>query len=125
MPSLTSLTDIFVFLDSSSARRLWCLGSRCWIRTKAMPVSLGRFATRSANASIPPAEAPIATISNPSSGLRVVGSFPLFLLVFLDSDRLAFIFMRPSDHTDFPTPALGILARQTVNYNAEIGRAHV
>ena len=40
---------------------LSCLGSRCWTRTKAIPVSLGRLLRRWVNASSPPAEAPTPT----------------------------------------------------------------
>src|SRR5438552_7918160 len=45
---------------------LSCFGSRCWISTKAIPVSLGRASRSSVNASRPPAEAPTPTMGNPS-----------------------------------------------------------
>src|SRR6266852_8034144 len=62
MPLVTSLTLMVVFFEMSSVSRLLCSGSRCWTRTKAMPVSSGRLVTSSVKASIPPAEAPMAAI---------------------------------------------------------------
>ena len=38
--------------------------ARCWIRTKAIPGSAGRFLNNCVNASSPPAEAPTPTIGN-------------------------------------------------------------
>src|SRR5579864_5722607 len=58
--SVTSLTGILVSLAISSVRMLEWVGSRCWIKTKAMPVLPGKFRISSEKASMPPAEAPIA-----------------------------------------------------------------
>src|SRR5215472_6325366 len=63
-----------VSLASNSVRMLWCVGSRCWISTKAIPVSAGRFLMSSVNASMPPADAPMAAIRNLLAGsTRVFG----------------------------------------------------
>src|ERR1035438_7006112 len=59
---------MLVWRCNSSVRRLTCLGSRCWMKTNAMPVLDGRAWSISVKASRPPAEAPIPTIGKtPSS----------------------------------------------------------
>src|SRR6266481_16218 len=45
----------------SAVRMLSCFGSRCWIRTSAIPVSAGNFCNSLVNASSPTADAPIPT----------------------------------------------------------------
>src|SRR5436309_15538933 len=62
MPCFASTTDIRVVLDRMSLKMLGCFGSRCWISTKAIVGSTGRFDSNSENASNPPAEAPMPTI---------------------------------------------------------------
>src|SRR5579872_4270639 len=44
--------------------RLLCVGSRCGIRTKAIPLSAGMWAKNFLNASSPPAEAAMPTTGN-------------------------------------------------------------
>src|SRR5258708_34046339 len=48
--------------ERSAVRMLSCFGSRCWIRTRAIPVAAGSFCSSLGNASSPPADAPIPTI---------------------------------------------------------------
>src|SRR5580765_5131523 len=50
------------FRPRISGSWLACVGSRCWIRTKAIPVVDGRCSKSCENASRPPAEAPIPTM---------------------------------------------------------------
>src|SRR4051812_4870032 len=50
-----------VWPASRSTIRLSCVGSRCWISTKAMPLLAGKAAKNFLKASRPPAEAPRAT----------------------------------------------------------------
>jgi hypothetical protein len=71
MSSVTSSTRIFVKRARMPARRLSWVGERCWIITNAMPVSAGSGFSSAWVASMPPAEAPIATIGKggPSSGV--------------------------------------------------------
>src|SRR2546426_6664652 len=66
MSSAAEVTGNALALDRISVRRLGCLGSRCWMRTKAIPVSWGRAFRSRVNASSPPAEAPIPTTANAS-----------------------------------------------------------
>ena len=60
--SPASTTGIAVAFDKIAARALSCVGSKCWIRTKAMPGLAGRVLRSDVNAASPPAEAPIDTI---------------------------------------------------------------
>ncbi len=53
---------------SNWASALSCCGSRCCTRTKLIPVSAGRCLSSCVNASSPPADAPIPTMGNESSG---------------------------------------------------------
>src|SRR5436190_16772996 len=50
------------FLERISGNWLAWVGSRCWIRTKAMPVVAGRCSRSSVKASSPPADAPTPTM---------------------------------------------------------------
>jgi hypothetical protein len=50
-----------VWPTNRSTIRLWCVGSRCWISTKAMPLFAGNASKNFLKASRPPAEAPNAT----------------------------------------------------------------
>src|SRR6266436_8988293 len=65
-----SQTGIEVSRDNSEVSALSCVGSRCCTSTKAMPVSLGSAFNNCVIASRPPAEAPIPTMGNESSGFR-------------------------------------------------------
>src|SRR5215472_2924217 len=67
MPCRTSKTGMVVCFASKSVSMLWCLGSRCWIRTKPIPVSAGKCLTSSLTASMPPADAPMATTTKSPS----------------------------------------------------------
>src|SRR5258708_26146398 len=67
-PSSASLTGLAVFRDSSPAKRLLCLGSRCCTTTIAGNDG-PRPASTSLKAGRPPADAPIATKSNHSVSL--------------------------------------------------------
>ena len=78
--SVTVMTGIAVVLDRTSDNWLSCLGSRCWMSTNAMPVSVGSSLRSWLNASSPPAEAPMATtgtvvLSGRSEGPSVGGDF--------------------------------------------------
>jgi len=55
---------------SNFVKMLWCVGSRCWIRTKGMPVFTGKARSNSVSASIPPADAPMSAIKNRSGRPR-------------------------------------------------------
>ena len=61
IPSATSATGMPVSLASKSLMMLLWLGSRCGMKTKAIPVFTSMLRTNSIAASRPPAEAPIAT----------------------------------------------------------------
>jgi hypothetical protein len=50
-----------VWPTNRSTIRLSCVGSRCWISTKAMPLLAGNASKNFLKASRPPAEAPSAT----------------------------------------------------------------
>jgi hypothetical protein len=52
--------------------RLSCPEARCWIITKAKPVSTGKHSSSTLNASKPPAEAPIPTMGNSFENLLSV-----------------------------------------------------
>src|SRR5437870_184494 len=67
-------------LDGTSDNWLSCLGSRCWMSTNAMPVSVRSSLRSWVKASSPPAEAPMPTtgnvvLSGRSEGSSVVGDF--------------------------------------------------
>ncbi len=66
MPSLACTTAMVVALESRSTNMLSWLGSRCWTRMNAMPVSAGKACKSRRQASSPPAEAPIATTGKSS-----------------------------------------------------------
>src|SRR5437660_9660420 len=66
MPCVASTTDIRVVLDRISVKMLGCFGSRCWISTKPIVASTGRWDSNSENASNPPAEAPMPAIGKAS-----------------------------------------------------------
>ena len=68
MPFLASTTGILVRLPNSSAARLFCVGCRCWMTTKAMPLSTGMVSKKVRIASKPPADAPIAAMHGARSG---------------------------------------------------------
>jgi len=59
---------------------LLCLGLRCWMITKAMFLSGGMWAKKASRASSPPADAPMATMGNPSD---VSGMAAAFFLDFV------------------------------------------
>ena len=61
IPSVACRTFIGVWPVSRSTIRLSCVGSRCWISTKAMPLLAGKASKNFLKASRPPAEAPSAT----------------------------------------------------------------
>ena len=78
--SVTVMTGIVVVLDRTSDNWLSCLGSRCWMSTNAMPVSVRSSLRSWVKASSPPAEAPMPTtgnvvLSGRSEGSSVVGDF--------------------------------------------------
>ena len=58
MPSVACSTVIDVWPASSSTIMLSWVGSRCWTRMKAMPLSAGSARRSFRQASSPPAEAP-------------------------------------------------------------------
>src|SRR5580765_8417656 len=58
----TSRTGMGDFRPRISGSWLACVGARCWIRTKAIPVLDGRCSSSCEKASSPPAEAPIPTM---------------------------------------------------------------
>src|SRR4029077_1608447 len=60
----------------TSAARLSWVGSKCWTRTNAMPLSVGTALKNLRNASRPPADAPIPTSATGASLLRVAGATP-------------------------------------------------
>ena len=60
-PSSACTTGIAVSRLRSSTSRLLCSGSRCWTRTKAMPLCGGMTAKNALKASSPPADAPRPT----------------------------------------------------------------
>src|SRR5437879_8945121 len=62
--SVTVMTGIAVVLDRTSDNWLSCLGSKCWMSTNAMPVSVESSLKSWLNASSPPAEAPMPTTGN-------------------------------------------------------------
>ena len=62
MPSTICVTFIAVSFASSRFNMLSCVGSMCWISTKAMPVSAGNALRKAVKASRPPADAPMPTI---------------------------------------------------------------
>src|SRR2546428_11010563 len=61
-PGWASTTDIRIVRDRMALKMLGCCGSGCWISTKAIVGSTGRFDSNSEKASNPPAEAPMPTI---------------------------------------------------------------
>ena len=65
------MTGIDVWLASRSTSMLWWFGSRCWTRMKAIPGAGGRLDSSLAQASRPPAEAPMATIGNVGAAMAV------------------------------------------------------
>src|SRR5579859_611860 len=78
--------------ESSSTKALSWVGSRCGIKTSAMPGSEGSARKRLLNDSRPPAEAPIATMGKVSGiagetesllrrGLLGAGAFFLFFAI--------------------------------------------
>src|SRR5947209_19094304 len=74
------MTGIAVVLDRTSDSWLSCLGARCWMSTKARPVSVRSSLRSWVKASSPPAEAPMPTtgnvvLSGRSEGSSVVGDF--------------------------------------------------
>src|SRR5437867_4796484 len=78
--SVTVMTGIAVVLDRTSDNWLSCLGSKCWMSTNAMPVSVRSCLRSWVKASRPPAEAPMPTtgnvvLSGRSEGSSVVGDF--------------------------------------------------
>src|SRR5215469_6374007 len=79
MPCRTSKTGMVVCFPSKSVSMLWCLGSRCWIRTKPIPVSAGKCLTSSVTASMPPADAPMATTTKSPSPADDVEPVPVCL----------------------------------------------
>src|SRR5438445_9097327 len=60
------MTGMRVDRARRSDRTLSCLGSRCWTRTNAMPLSNGRCDSIVVQASRPPADAPIPTTGKTS-----------------------------------------------------------
>ena len=62
MPLTACTTGILVWPASRSTIMLSCVGSRCWTRINAIPVSAGNALSSFVHASNPPAEAPIATM---------------------------------------------------------------
>src|SRR5690348_5297083 len=56
------------FLPRISGNWLACVGSRCWTRTKAIPVLDGKCSSSCENASRPPAEAPAPTMGKAFPG---------------------------------------------------------
>ena len=56
IPSLACKTSIAVSRDNNSTNMLLWVGSRCWMRTKAIPVWAGSVASSFLTASRPPAE---------------------------------------------------------------------
>src|SRR5438045_1015067 len=53
---------------------LECVGSRCWTTTNAMPVSRGSSRMSRDSASMPPAEAPMPTTTQPARGASAAGA---------------------------------------------------
>src|SRR5438309_2208467 len=49
---------------------LSCLGSRCWMKTNAIPVLFGSVRKISRTASNPPADAPIPTMGHPAGSFE-------------------------------------------------------
>ena len=64
MRSFTWKTFIFEIRWSNSGNKPFCVGSRCWITTYAIPLFSGTLPRNCSNASSPPADAPIPTIGN-------------------------------------------------------------
>src|SRR4029077_16830344 len=60
-PSLASVTGILVVRVRISSNALLWLGSRCWRKTKAIPVESGKVVSMAVKASRPPADAPTPT----------------------------------------------------------------
>src|SRR6266478_6477327 len=71
IPFSTWVTIIVVALARASLRKLGCVRSRCWTRTRAIPLPAGRCLSSSVKASSPPADAPMPTTgkSLPRPGL--------------------------------------------------------
>src|SRR5262245_1520825 len=87
-----------------------CVGSRCWTKTKAMPVRWGRCRRSSRNASRPPAEAP-----TPTMGKRLLGLDGSGALAALPPGIGA-----PWRATDFP--AAGVLSPVCFDAGFTLGR---
>src|SRR5690349_14114555 len=68
MPLTAVATFIAVAGASASASMLPCVGSRCWMTTKAMPLSAGMAESSSTKAASPPADAPMPTTGKPARG---------------------------------------------------------
>ena len=62
MPRSICFAGIVVWRPKISAVRLSCLGSRCWMITKAAPISADALSKNDLSAPSPPAEAPSPTI---------------------------------------------------------------
>src|SRR5256712_13051895 len=96
MPCFASTTDTRVVLDRMSLKMLGCFGWRCWISTKAIVGSTGRFDRNSENASTPPAEAPMPTIGKAcfdggvvAAPARLGTAMPGLPVALLIGDRVA------------------------------------
>src|SRR5262245_26728263 len=84
---------------------LACFGSRCCTRTNARPESVERLASNAANASRPPAEAPIPTMGiEPARAFRTAEFFPVTArpeaLPFFEFLRMGYPSKRASDEMD-------------------------
>src|SRR5262249_26821549 len=92
-------TGILVRVAMIAGISLRCSGSRCTTTTKAAPVSLGSAAKKLCRAWMPPAEAPIATIT----GVRAEpDSPPLCSIADGGCSLLSLPFLTP-----FPPPTAG------------------
>ena len=67
VPSWTCATLIGVYWARSSASRLSWVGARCWMTTKAAPLSAGSAAKKLLKASRAPADPPIPTTGMPDA----------------------------------------------------------
>src|SRR5689334_12617645 len=95
----------------TSAARLSWVGSRCWTRTNAMPLSAGTALKNLRNASRPPADAPIPTSATRASLLRPADATPAARGAFRVERRGLVVRLRPRPMR-FIGPVVG-------NYHAE------